>query len=426
MLRTVIGRQFQVFSVLRHREFRVYWTGLQFQITGLSLTYFTLGYLAFHLTGSALHLSFVTLALAGTSITLNMVGGVVADRLDPRHVLTTVQSIAAVVVSVLAFLTLTERLEIWHLIVGASLVGAFSAFDQPNRHALFPRLLPDRRQLANAVPLISLAWDINRIASPAAAGFMIHAAGAEISLFVGAVGFIIMAATVQLLRPRPVSRATAENMFRNLQEGFRYIRSHPLFRVLFGTSYLNNFLGMSYIFVLPIFAEDVLHVDARGLGIIASTGPVGGIAAGLTVPRLLRRYSARSVITLGTIGFGGFLMAFAASPWYILSVLLMVGVGYSVIMYVVGAEVTLQMHVPDELRGRVMGLYGITWIMPTLGAAAVAAVANFVGAPLALGGAAALIIVNILAVNVFSPALRNLGVVDASDPPAPASAQARR
>ncbi len=426
MLRTLIARQFQVFAVLRYPSFRLYWTGFQFHIMGYALTYFTIAWLAFHLTGSALDLSFVTLALAVPSITLNVVGGAVADRLNPKHVLTVVQSIAATIVGVLAFLTLTERVELWHLVVGAALMGAFLAFDHPSRQALYPRLLPDRRQLANAVPLISMAWDLNRIAWPAAAGFIIYVAGPEASFFMGAMGFGIMAAVVQMLRPRRVPPAKQRNMVGNMADGLRYIWSRPLFRVLIGTCYMNNLLGMSYLFLLPIFAKDVLQVDSRGLGILASAAPVGGIMAVLIVPNILRRYRGRSIFTLGTIAFGGSLVAFAASPWFLLSLFLLAMVGFSGIMYTVATEVTLQTHVPDELRGRVMGLYGIVWSLPPLGAGMVAAVANFTGVPWAFGGAAVFLIVNILAVNMFSPALRGLGVVSASDPPAPAPAQASR
>jgi MFS family permease len=414
VLKAVIGQQFQVFTVLRYRSFRLYWTGIQFHIMGYALTYFTIGWLAFEFTGSPLDLSFVTLGLAVPSIILNVLGGAVADRLNPKHVLTVVQSIAATVVGVLSFLTFTERVELWHLVVGAFLMGTFLAFDQPNRQALYPRLLPDRRQLTNAVPLLSMAWDLNRIAWPAAAGFIIHAAGAGTSFFMGAAGFGIMAIVVQMLRPRPVPRGNPGNIVGNMAEGLRYIWSRPLFRVLIGTCYVNNFLGMSYIFLLPIFAKDVLEVDARGLGILASAPAVGGVVAVLIVPGLLRRYSGRILFTLGTITFGGCLVAFAASPWFPVSLILLAMVGFSGLMYNVTTGVTLQAHVPDELRGRVMGLYGINWSLPPLGAAIVAAVANFTEVQWAFGGAAVLLIVNILAVNAFSVAFCGLGVADAS------------
>jgi MFS family permease len=415
MLKAFVGHHLQVFTVLRHRSFRLYWTGNQFHIMGYVLTYFTIGWLAFDLTGSPLDLSFVTLSLAVPSVTLSLVGGAVADRLNPRHVLTVIQSIDAMVVGVLAFLTFTERVELWHLVVGASLMGILFAFDQPNQQALYPRLLPDRRQLSNAVPLLMWAWELNSIAWPAAAGFIIHASGAGTSFLMGAAGYAIMALVLQMLRPRPVPKGNQGNISGNMLEGLRYIWNRPLFRVLIGTCYVNFFLGMSYIFLLPIFAKDVLHVDPRGLGILAAAPAIGASVAIFIVPGLLRRYQSRSLFTVGTIAFGGCLVAFAASPWFIVSLILLAMVGFSGVTYTALTGVTLQALVPDELRGRVMGLYAIIWSLPPLGAAFVAAVANVTGVTWALGGASVLLIVNVLAVNVFSEAFRGLGVVVASD-----------
>ena len=418
MVRAMVARQLQVFTALRNRGFRLYWTGFQFHIMGYALTFFTIGWLAFHLTGSPLDLSFVTLALAVPSIGLNVVGGAVADRLNPKHVLTVVQSIASSVVAALAFLTLTEQVELWHLVVGSILLGIFLAFDHPSRTALYPRLLSDRQELAKAVPLISMAWDLNRIIWPAAAGFIIHALGAEASFFLGAVGFVVMASVVQLLRPRHVPRSNTNNMIGSMAEGFRYIWSHPLFRVLVSTGYVNNFLGMSYVFLLPIFAKDVLQVDARGLGILASAAPIGGIMAVLIMPNILRRYRGRDIVTLGTLAFAGSLVAFSASPWFFLSLFLMVIIGFTTLTFTVAIVVTLQTLVPDELRGRVMGLYGNIHSLPPLGAAIVAAVASFTGVQWAFGGAVLFLIANILIVNVFNVAFRNLGIVGASSPQA--------
>ncbi len=418
MLRSIITRQLHVFTVLRYPGFRLFWSGLQLQIVGIMMMNFTIGWLAFHLTGSPLDLGFVTLAIAVPSVTLTMVGGVFADRLDPRHIITVIEVLIAAVVGVLAFLTLTDRIELWHLVAAAFVSGTVQAFDQPSQQALFPRLLPDQRQLINAVPLMSIAWDFNRIVTPSIAGFVIYAAGAETSFFVSVVAFATMAVVVQLLRPRRVQRVRSGNAFHNLAEGIGYIRRHPLFRVLFGLAYFNSLFGMSYIMLLPIFAEDMLYVDALGLGFLASAGGVGSIAAILSAPKVLRRYAGGKVAVIGTVVFGGTLLAFAFSSWYLLSFFLLVIAGFSATIGFLVVELNLQVMVPDELRGRVIGLMTIIWALPALGAALVASVANFTSPSLALGGAAVLMLLNIVALGIFNPALRGLGVVGASESPA--------
>ena len=415
MLLSAITRQLHVFTVLRHSGFRLFWSVLQLQIIGIVMMNFTIGWLAFDLTGSPLDLGYVTLALAVPSVTLTVVGGVFADRLDQRHIITTIQVIVAVVISVLAFLTLTDRIELWHLIAAAFVSGTAQAFDQPSQQALFPRLLPDRRQLINAVPLMSFAWEFNRIITPAIAGFAIRAGGAETSFFVSVSAFGVMAAGMQLLRPRRVARARSSNAFHSLVEGIGYIRHHPLFRVLVGLAYFNSLFGMGYIMLLPIFAADILNVDVLGLGFLASAGGVGAIVAILSAPRVLRRYAGGEVAALGTVLFGSALIAFAFSSWYLLSLLLLVVVGLSSTIVFLVVELNLQVLVPDELRGRVMGLMAIIWALPALGASIVASVANFTSPSQALSGAAVLMLVNIVALGIFSPALRSLGVVGASD-----------
>ena len=413
---SAITRQFHALSVLQYKGFRLFWSGLMLQIAGHTMMQVTVGWLAFNLTGSALDLGYVTLALAVPSVSLTAVGGVFADRWDPRRIIAIIQAVAAVMVTTLAVLSITDRMELWHLIVGAFVTGSVIAFDQPSQQALFPRLLPDRRQLANAVPLIGVAWDFNRIISPAIAGFLIHAGGAGTSFLVSVAGFSAMVVMVQLVRPRKAERIHAGNVFQNLREGVSYIRRHQTFRILVSLAYLNSFLGMSYIPLLPIFAVDVLHVDARGLGFLASAGGVGAIAGGLFAPRMLGRFRAGRLLTVGTLLFGAALTGFAFSTSFPLSMaLIAVEAAASTLVFVV-IEIVLQMLVPDQLRGRVMGIMTIVWSMPALGAAVIAPIANFTSPSIALGGAAVLMTLNVLAIRIFSPALRNLGALQPIKP----------
>ena len=163
----VLRGQFAVwldsFAALRHRDFRLFWSGLVAQVTGQQITFVTLGWLAFHLTGSPLALGVINLLTAAPRIVIGLVGGVLADRIDARNLIAAAQASSATVLLALGALTVTDRIELWHLAVGALLLGFVQSFDEPSRASLFPRLLPDRSLLQSAVPLISVAWSSTRI-----------------------------------------------------------------------------------------------------------------------------------------------------------------------------------------------------------------------------------------------------------------------
>ncbi len=415
---SALAAQFSVFSILRYRDFRLYFSGLSIQVAGHMMMLFTLGWLAFELTGSPLRLGAVFLMMAIPSVILGVVGGALADRFDQRRIITSVQLLSALIVSGLAVLVLTGRVEFWHLLVVSFLVGAVQALDQASRQSLFPRLLPDRSLIVSGVSLYNVAFHMNRTMATAIAGFVIASTGggsikgAGVAFAISAAAFIGMAILAQMIRARREAPAHPVPMLQNLREGGTYIRGHALFKAIIAMTYFNGVFGLSYLFLLPVFAGDVFDVGAVKLGFLSSGAGFGALVAVVIVgPRLAGSRAMGRVLPLTMMAFGVTLMAFSASPWYYLALVLTPLVGLSSMTFMASIEFTIQSLVPNELRGRVMGVHGIVWHLIPLGAFLLSFVASFTSIQWAVGGGALLLVLFGLAVGALNPAVRSLGVV---------------
>lgn len=402
-----IGRLLEVFSTLRYRNMRLFWSGLLAQVAGQQMMMVTIGWLTFELTGSPLMLGIINLLQAAPRIILNLLGGALADRWNQRNLIILSQFASMLVLFAFASLTLTGNIEVWHLGAGALLIGFFHAMDEPSRASLFPHLLPRRDLLPTAVPLVSMAWQLSRLTAPAIAGFVIHAAGAGTSFFISAAGAALMITTIRLLQVGRIPRDKRGSILQSISEGMKYAWGYDVFRIVIGMAFFNSLLAMGYILMLPVFAADVFEVDSRGLGLLYSFGGAGGIVALLTVSKLIKRFGAGKVILGGILVLNSSLIAFALSPSFALALAFMTLVGFAGHVYLTGGEVLLQMLVPDELRGRVMGLYQSLWSIMPLGAALLNSVAEYAGAPVALAGGSATVLLFALVVGLPNKALRS-------------------
>lgn len=404
------------FTALAQRDYRLFWMGLVASVMGYQMSQLGLAWLAYEMTGRPRTLAFLGLATAGPAILLNLVGGTLADRLERRHLIMATQSTLLVLMGMLAVLTLTGRLAVWHLLAIAAASSAVFAFDTPARQALYPRLVP-RPALTSAVAMNSSVWQGSRIVGPALGGVLIARAHAG-WLFVGAaLGALLMGLAMAFLRPLPAEARPPRRAWDEITEGVRFVRGNSLFAFLMGIAFFNSLFGMSYIFLLPVFARDVLRVGAEGLGYLSSVGGVGSLLATLGAGAL-GGVSARGVLLVGgAVAFGLLLIAFALSPWYLLSLFLLFVAGVAGSVYMVLTLSTLQERVPDRLRGRVMGIFSITWSMMPLGAVQSGLIADRVSAPFAVALGGALTVAFALVPALANPSLRHLHPLGTDAPP---------
>ena len=200
----------RVFTALRRPGFRRFWIGMVASVMGFQIMIVAQGWLVFDLTGSELYLGFVGLAAGLPAIVLNLIGGVVADKVDQRKLIIVTQSLSSLIMLTLATLVLADVVQIWHVMVTAFLIGSVQAFDGPTRQAMFPRLI-EREDMMNAVALNSMVWQGTRVIGPAIGGIIIGTRlGASPGFYAGFVGFLLMAVMVSTLRLAPAARSQGQ------------------------------------------------------------------------------------------------------------------------------------------------------------------------------------------------------------------------
>lgn len=416
---------FRVFSALRHRNYRYYWLGMVGAITGFQVLMVAQAWLVYEITRSPAYLGLVGLSQAIPAILLTMFGGVVADRVNRRTLLLYTQSSNAVIVFVLAILTATGQIHSgtwWYLIVAALLAGALAAFDQPARMALIPQLV-DRGDLMNAIALQSMVWQGSRIVGPALGGVLIGFLGSLLGsetlgiaacFFVTAVamgGMVLAIVKMQLVTGAPAPGQS--HLAQNLAEGITFITRNPVFTSLIGLTFFNSAFGMSYFILLPVFAREILDVGSQGFGVLMGISGVGALAGSTTVAFLGDFRHKGRLLLGGSMAFGFTLILFSFSQVFVLSLAILFVSGIVNSFYMTTVNTSLQALVPDELRGRVMGVYSLTWSLIPLGGMVAGGIASLVGDPavgapvaVALGGG--LVSLMAVAVALKSPQVRNL------------------
>ena len=403
----------RVFTALRRPGFRRFWIGMVASVMGFQIMLVAQGWLVFDLTGSELYLGYVGLAAGLPAIVLNLFGGVVADKVDQRKLIIVTQSLSSLIMLALGTLVLADLVEIWHVMVTSFLIGSVQAFDGPSRQALFPRLI-EREDMMNAVALNSMVWQGTRVIGPAIGGIIISTRlGASPGFYACCVGFLLMAVMVSTLRVAPVARPRGGSVLRDMGQGLSFVRSNRIFTFLIGMTFFNSVFGMSYVFMFPVFASETFGSPKIALGYLNAASGSGALL-GTLVTASLGNFRRKGWLLLGgAVLFGVFLILFAATSEVFaslpLALCLVFFAGTSTSIYMITVMSTLQTLVPNELRGRVMGIYGMTWSLLPLGAMQAGAIAEYTSAAVAVGFGGAAVIVFAVGMTMASRQVRGLG-----------------
>ena len=347
-------------------------------------------WLVFELTESPLYLGYVGAANAISAITLNLFGGVYADKLDKRRLIIITQLITAALIFLLAFLTVTGVVAVWHILAIAFVTGAVNAFDQPARQALYPHLI-ERSAMVSAVALNSAIWQGTRIFAPAVAGVIIASLGTSSTFFIAGAGFAIMSMVIFWLHVPYIETSTG-NALKNMADGLKFIKSDSVFWFLIGMTFFNSFFGMAYISMMPAITVDVLKLGADSQGTLMSIGGIGAFSMTMLLGSKTNFRHKGLLIIGGGAMFGLSVAGFAITAHYFSSFPIAAGfmivMGMSSSIYMISIMSSLQLLVPDHMRGRVMGFYGMTWSIMPLSATQAGAVASFTSVPfaIAIGG----------------------------------------
>jgi MFS family permease len=293
---------------------------------------------------------------------------------------------------ILAALTLTHRIQVWHVFVLAALLGVVNAFDIPGRQSFLVDMV-GKEDLMNAIALNSSMFNGARVIGPAVAGILVAKIGEGWCFFANAVSYIAVIIGLLMMRVHSPARAFKASPFEHMMEGFRFVNQTAPIRALLLLLGVVSLVGMPYVVLMPIFADQILHGGARGLGILMGATGVGALLGALT---LAFREGVKGLgrwVAWCCAGFGASLVIFGISRSFWVSVVLLLPVGYFMMLQMAASNTLIQVMVPDALRGRVMAVYSMMFMgMAPFGALWAGWVAERIGAPLTvvIGGVACL------------------------------------
>jgi len=348
-------------SAFGHRNFRLFFGGQAISLIGTWMQQVAQGWLVLTLGGDAFSLGLVATAQFLPVMVLGLFAGVMADVLPKRQTLIVVQAVMMVLAVVLAILTATGVVQIWMIMVLALLLGCANAVDMPTRQA-FAIEMVGPRDIGNAVAINSATFNGARVFGPALAGLTIGAFGIAPAFAINALSFLAVIVGLALMRDGELHRArllprprSVGAVFENLREGLSFVRHTPLVLLAVTTVGLTATFGMNFQVVIPPLAQDALGSDASGYGFLMTASGLGAVVAAIALvisgrPRPIR-------MAIGAIVLGVASLGLALSTSFPLSLLLMIPIGAGGITMAATANATIQLTVPDGLRGRVMSVY---------------------------------------------------------------------
>jgi len=381
---------------LGHRNFQLFFSGQLVSLIGTWMQNVAQAWLVYRLTGSSLLLGSVSFAGQFPVFLVAPLGGIVADRYRKQRIVIATQAASMILALLLAILTLTRTVHVWHIFVLAASLGVVNAFDIPGRQAFLVDMV-GKEDLMNAIALNSSMFNGARIIGPAIAGILVARIGEGWCFFANGVSYIAVIAGLMLMRVEHRPHGKVASPLAHVLEGFRFVqRTKPILAILLLLG-LVSLVAMPYTVLMPIFADKILHGGARALGLLMGATGVGAMLGALTLAARRGVLGLGRWVALACAGFGISLILFSFSRYLWLSAALLLPVGFCMMLQMSSSNTLIQAMVPDELRGRVMAAYSMMFMgMGPFGAFFGGALADHLGAPITvcmgaiacLGGAA--------------------------------------
>lgn len=413
------------FRALRHRDFRLYWTGQFVSLTGTWMQSLAQGWLVLRLSNSPFQLGLVGFCAYAPVVLFTLFGGLAADRVSRRRALVVTQTLSLLQALTFALLTWTGTIQVWHVAVLAFLLGTVNSFDIPIRQS-FLHELTGRDDLPNAIALNSAAFNAARLVGPAIAGVVLAEAGEAVCFLLNAASYLAVLVALLLIRSSRRELDGAEgDWLRGIRDGVRYAWRVARIRRILVMVAVSSLFGMPYSILMPALARDVLHGDQRTLGFLMGAAGAGAVLGALLVAGRRSTRHAQGIANLAMGAFGTSLVALSWSRSVGLSLPVLVITGGAMIVQMATSNAFLQLAAPAELRGRVVSLYTLMFLgTAPFGSLLSGFAARHVGTPAAvgIGGLACVAVALALAARsalVSMPGRRSVG--DAPDDVAPSA-----
>ncbi len=396
------------YPALTFALYRRYWFASLASVGGWQIANMAMGWKVFELSGEAFDLGVLGAATALPAIVLTLVGGVIADRFDKRLVLVVTSCLNALLLFVLAALDYSGLVTVWQVWLVAGLISVVTGIDWPGRSSFFPNLI-DRGALLSAVALNSVLWQVTRMVLPALGGLLLAYYDTALVFCLAGCGYLVMLVT--LLRTQlklPGDRSTSP--LQQVLEGLRFVLADPLFRNLILLSYVTMLFLSSYMQLMPAFA-DLLQAGPQGFGLLMSVTGAGSIAGTFVAGAIRFGASYGRYMLIAAALAAAALCCFAIVvmlPSYALAILFVFSAAMGTSVFLILSTTALQAKVPEALRGRVMGIHGITYSLMPLGALFTGTLAGWLATPVALLVSILLYLLILLLLAVRAPDIRSM------------------
>jgi MFS family permease len=409
----VITPRAGMFRALSHRNYRVFWIGAFLSNVGTWMQAVAQGWLVLSLTNSSLWLGIDAFMATAPGFFLTLAGGVFADLVDRRRLLLYTQVVAGLTAIGLATLVWTHHITVGIVLAFSFVTGCCMALAGPSYQAMTFDLV-GREDLANAVALNSSQFQLSRVIGPVFAGIGFTFFSIAGCFFLNGLSFVAVVIALRMVHFEEATRFVhsvkdRRALWQDLIDGFRYVRNRPRVFSLLSISAVNSLFGAPYLTLIPIFARDIFHLGASGLAWMMGVAGAGAFCGALVLAYLGDFKRKGWSVLGGALGFGIFLIAFAEATHLVWSLIFLFCVGFTVVTSVAVTNTLLQQLVTDEMRGRVMSMFILSFIgaMP-IGNLLAGAVSHRFGAPFALAGGGVCIIIYVTVVGIRNRRLREL------------------
>ena len=398
----------QTFSALRYHNYRLWFVGQTVSLFGTWMQRTAQAYLIFELTKSPVYLGYVGFAFGIPSWFFMLYGGVAADRFPRRKVLLVTQISMMVLAFILAGLTFTGVVQPWQIIILAFLLGCANAFDAPARQAFVTDLI-ERKDLTNAIALNSSMINMATVLGPAIAGLTYAAFGPAWCFTINGLSFIAVILALSLMKLPPFQSVSRQvSISTEVKQGLDYVANKPVIRTIILNLGILSLAGLGFVTLLPVWAVDVLGGDATTNGFLHTARGLGALSGVLLIAAIGQTYSKGKLFAIGTFILPVFLILLSFTRILPASFLALFGAGWGFMVIINLSNTMVQTNVTDELRGRVMGIFTLTFfgLMP-IGSLINGAIADQIGAPLTIQINALILLAAAFLLFLRFPAIRS-------------------
>jgi MFS family permease len=379
---------------LQYRNFQLFFAGQLISLCGTWMQNLAQAWLVYRITGSLVLLGGIGFTGQIPLFLLSPIAGIVADRYSRQRVVIATQSASMVLAFILAALTLTNKVHVWHIFVLSALLGIVNAFDIPARQSFIVEMV-GKADLMNAIALNSSMFNASRVVGPAIAGILVAAIGEGWCFFLNGASYIAVIAGLMMMRVAPFEPpAHPGSPVKNIIEGFRFVLQNPPVHYLLALVGVISLAGTPFTVLMPVFADRILHGGPQAMGWLMGSTGIGALAAALILASRRHLSGLGRWAAMAATSFSVWLVAFSFSHTFWISTIILLPVGFSMMIHMGATNTLIQSMVPDRLRGRVMSIYSMTLMgMAPFGSLAVGFVAHRVGAPnaIAMGGVICLV-----------------------------------